>query len=110
MSEVTNSGGAPESSAQRNEVVGGALHDDAAETVSAEPTQDEPVLAQNHASTGEKLDGIAAQTRVDLGEESQERYEEVLRQRLSDSGIALTDDEVSDLARRSASGSGTGAA
>lgn len=73
---------------------------------SGEAVQDEPVLAQNNATTQEKLDGIAAQTRVDLGDESQDRYEEVLRQRLDDSGIQLTDDEVSKLARRSGGGSG----
>ncbi|MGZ8804525.1 MAG: hypothetical protein ACXWZG_04395, partial [Microbacterium sp.] len=73
-----------------------------------EAVQDEPVLEQNAASTQDKLDGLAAQTRVDLGDESQARYEEVLRQRLTDSEIQLTDDEVSDLARRSAPSGGTG--
>lgn len=72
-----------------------------------EEVQDEPVLAQNNASTRDKLDGIAAQTRVDLGDESQERYEEVLRQRLHDSEIQLTDDEVRDLARRSSGRGGS---
>lgn len=72
------------------------------------PTQDEPVLEQNNATTSDKLDGIAAQTRMDLGDESHDRYQEVLRQRLSDAEISLTDDEVSALARRSASGAGGG--
>lgn len=107
MSDSTHAdGGAPDSAAQRGEVVGGAMHEDAGKTVSAEPVQDEPVLEQNSASTSDKLDGIAAQTRVDLGDESHERYEEVLRQRLSDAEIQQTDDEVSDLARRSRPGSG----
>ena len=44
--------------------------------------QDEPVLEQNDATIQDQLDGIAAQTRVDLGDESHDRYEEVLRQRL----------------------------
>lgn len=70
--------------------------------------QDEPVLEQNSASIGEKLDGIAAQTRVDLGDESHDRYEEVLRQRLTDAGIQLTDDDVTALARRSSPGAGGG--
>ncbi|WP_314505229.1 hypothetical protein [uncultured Microbacterium sp.] len=112
MSDTTN-GSVPDSAAQRGEVVGGALHEDARNEegrtpVSAEPVQDEPVLEQNDASTSDKLDGIAAQTRVDLGEESHERYEEVLRQRLSDAGISQTDDEVTALARRSHPGSGGG--
>jgi hypothetical protein len=116
MSDATNTGGAvPDSAAQRGEVVGGALHEDANDedartSVSTEAVQDEPVLEQNDASTSDKLDGIAAQTRVDLGDESHERYEEVLRQRLSDAGIQQTDDEVSDLARRSHPGSGGGGA
>lgn len=71
-------------------------------------TQDEPVLEQNHASTQEKLDGIAAQTRADLGDESHDRYEEVLQQRLTDAEIQLPDDEVSALAKRSARGAGGG--
>ena len=74
----------------------------------APETQDEPVLAQNHATVQEKLDGIADQTRMDLGVESHDRYEEVLRQRLTDSDIQLTDDDVSALARRSASSAGGG--
>jgi 3-oxoacyl-ACP reductase-like protein len=102
MSDASNSGAAREDS------VGGAVHQDSAGTAGVESVQDEPVLEQNNASTQDKLDGIAAQTRVDLGDESQDRYEEVLRQRLVDSGIQITDDEVSALARRSSAGSGGG--
>ncbi len=89
--------------------VGGAVHHEGGESNAPAPgeaVQDEPVLEQNNATTQEKLDGIAAQTRVDLGDESHERYEEVLRQRLNDSDIQLTDDDVTKLARRSAGGSG----
>jgi hypothetical protein len=75
---------------------------------SAEGTQDEPALDQNQRSTQDQLDGIAMQTRADLGDESQDRYEEVLRQRLRDAGIQLTDDDVRALAQRSASGGGGG--
>jgi hypothetical protein len=89
--------------------VGGEVYHEKDERTAVAPgeeVQDEPVLAQNNATTQEKLDGIAAQTRVDLRDESHERYEEVLRQRLSDAEIQLTDDEVSDLARRSSGGGG----
>ena len=89
--------------------VGGAVHHEGGESDAPAPgeaVQDEPVLEQNNATTQEKLDGIAAQTRVDLGDESHERYEEVLRQRLNDSDIQLTDDDVTKLARRSSGGSG----
>lgn len=88
--------------------VGGAVHQDSGEPGGPEATQDEPVLEQNQASTQEKLDGIAAQTRADLGGESDDRYEEVLRQRLDDAGIDLTDDEVRKLTQRSSPGSGGG--
>ncbi|SFS15105.1 hypothetical protein SAMN04487846_3041 [Microbacterium sp. cf046] len=88
--------------------VGGAVHQEPGKAGGAEAVQDEPILEQNSATIEEKLEGIAAQTRVDLGDESQDRYEEVLRQRLTDADIQLTDDEVSSLARRSAPGAGGG--
>ena len=88
--------------------VGGAVHRDSGAPTGADDAQSEPVLEQNNASIEEKLAGIAAQTRVDLGDESQERYEEVLRQRLTDADIPLGDRDVSDLARRAAPGAGGG--
>jgi H2-forming N5,N10-methylenetetrahydromethanopterin dehydrogenase-like enzyme len=94
--------------AGREDSVGGAVHQESAQSAGRDEVQTEPVLEQNSASLDEKLDGIAAQTRVDLGEESQDRYEEVLRQRLADADIQLTDDDVSALARRSSPGSGGG--
>jgi 3-oxoacyl-ACP reductase-like protein len=106
--------GAPAQPAdQRSDAgVGGKVYDEGDgrnAAASGEAVQDEPVLEQNNATTQDKLDGIAAQTRVDLGDESQDRYEEVLRQRLDDAGIQLTDDDVSKLARRSGdAGSGGG--
>ena len=102
MSDASSGGAAREDS------VGGAVHQDSAGKAGVESVQDEPVLEQNDASIQDKLDGIAAQTRVDLGDESQDRYEDVLRQRLSDSGIQITDDEVSKLARRASPSSGGG--
>ncbi|MET0781648.1 MAG: hypothetical protein ABWZ16_09025 [Microbacterium sp.] len=99
----------PEASAQRSDAgVGGAVNQDSGEHGGAEAVQDEPVLEQNPASTQDKLDGIAAQTRADLGGESDDRYEEVLRQRLADADIQLTDDDVRNLAQRSSPGSGGG--
>ena len=97
-----------EAAEQRSDAgVGGAVHhekDEPAAPAPGEAVQDEPVLPQNDASVEDKLAGIAAQTRVDLGDESHERYQQVIRQRLDDSGIQLTDDQVSDLARRSSGG------
>ncbi|GAA1997847.1 hypothetical protein [Microbacterium pumilum] len=70
-------------------------------------TEDEqtiPAMSQNNASTDDKVDGIVAQTRVDVGTESVERITEVLRQRLEQSGIDLTDDTVDQLAQRVSTG------
>lgn len=53
-----------------------------------------PVLEQNGATDEEKIAGIIAQTRVDLGDESVERYADVIGQRFSDSGIEASDDEL----------------
>lgn len=62
-------------------------------------SQDEPLLAQNETTASEKIDGIVAQTRADLGDDSANRYGEVLRQRFSDTGIDLTDEQINDLAK-----------
>ena len=92
--------------------VGGAVVDESSPSTKAPDggaTQDEPALEQNDRTTQDQLDGIAMQTRADLGNESQDRYEEVLRQRLRDTGISLSDEEVRSLAQRS-SGNDVGGA
>jgi uncharacterized caspase-like protein len=91
--------------------VGGEVVDESSPSSgsgSTEATQDEPALDQNQRSTQDQLDGIAMQTRADLGDESQDRYEEVLRQRLRDAGIQLTDEDVRALADRSSPGGAGG--
>jgi hypothetical protein len=85
--------------------VGGAVHH---ETDDSNGVQDEPVLEQNAATTQEQIDGIIAQTRADLGGESNDRYAEVLNQRLTDAGIQITDEDLQKLAGRATSGSGGG--
>jgi hypothetical protein len=59
-----------------------------------------PAMAQNNASDLEKVTGIVAQTRQDVGTESEERVTEVLRQRLEQSGIDLPDSDIQELARQ----------
>ena len=59
-----------------------------------------PAMAQNNASEIEKVTGIVAQTRQDVGAESEERITEVLRQRLEQSGIDLPDSDIQELARQ----------
>ena len=58
-----------------------------------------PGMAQNDASEIEKVSGIVAQTRADVGTESIERIAEVLAQRLEQSGIDLPDSDVQELAQ-----------
>lgn len=59
----------------------------------------EPVLDQNPASDGDKIEGILAQTRVDVGSEDTARIAEVLRQRFTDAGIVVTDSQLADFAK-----------
>ncbi|WP_203580142.1 hypothetical protein [Microbacterium hibisci] len=63
-----------------------------------------PAMAQNNASDLEKVTGIVAQTRQDVGTEPLERIAEVLRQRLDQSGIDLPDADVQELARQVSTG------
>jgi hypothetical protein len=67
-------------------------------------------MAQNDATQIDKVSGIVAQTRQDVGTEPIERVADVLRQRLSDSGIDLPDDEVRELARQVTTGDAAGPA
>ena len=62
--------------------------------------QNLPAMSQNNASDQEKITGIVAQTRVDVGDQDDARIADVLRQRLDQSGIATTDDELGQLTRR----------
>ncbi len=64
------------------------------------PVQDQPAMSQNNASDDEKISGILAQTRVDVGDQSERRIVEVLRQRLDQAGVPVTDEELPQLARR----------
>lgn len=59
--------------------------------------QEEPKLDQNPASDGERLAGIVAQTRADLGEDDDSRVLAMLRQRIEDAGIDVSDALLSEL-------------
>ncbi|GAA1961175.1 hypothetical protein [Microbacterium deminutum] len=63
-----------------------------------------PGMAQNDASAIDKVAGIVAQTRADVGTESLDRIADVLRQRLTQSGIDLPDADVEELARQVSTG------
>ena len=70
----------------------------------SEQEQRLPAMSQNDASDLEKVTGLVAQTRADVGTESVERIAEVLRQRLEQAGIDLPDSDVEELARQISTG------
>jgi hypothetical protein len=61
-------------------------------------------MSQNDASDVDKVAGIVAQTRSDVGDQSLDRIADVLRQRLVQAGVELPDDEVRELARQVSTG------
>ena len=68
-------------------------------------TQDAPLMDQHEASVDDKINGIVAQTRIDLPGADHDRVIEVLRQRFSDSGISNVDDtRFAELAKQVAAG------
>lgn len=59
-----------------------------------------PAMAQNNASDIDKVAGIVAQTRQDVGTQPLEQIAHVLRQRLTQSGIELPENDIEELARQ----------
>jgi hypothetical protein len=96
-------GAAPDAGLPSTAGTGGAIHPDARPSGGA--THDEPAMDVSEAPREDKIAGIAAQTRVDVGAEGAERIAEVLRQRFADAGIDVSDTERADLADRIAQGS-----
>lgn len=74
---------------------GGAIAPDA--TPGAD-VQDRPVLDQNHASDEERISGIVAQTRSDVGDAGIERIADVLAQRFAEAGLDVDADRTVALA------------
>jgi hypothetical protein len=63
-----------------------------------------PAMDQNNASDLDKVAGIVAQTRQDVGTEPLERIEEVLRQRFEQTGVDLPDGDIRELAQQVSTG------
>ncbi|WP_243074255.1 hypothetical protein [Microbacterium sp. SS28] len=63
-----------------------------------------PAMAQNNASQVDKVAGILAQTRQDIGAGEPDEVIHILRQRLEQSGIDLPDSEIEELARQITTG------
>ncbi len=57
-------------------------------------------MSQNDANASQKVEGILVQTRADLAGRDDVDPRAILVQRLSDAGLALSDDEVDSLAAR----------
>lgn len=70
---------------------------EAQRAMSGEQEQRLPAMSQNNASEVEKVSGIVAQTRQDVGTHPRDEILHVLRQRLEQTGINLPDDEVEEL-------------
>lgn len=67
--------------------------------MAAAPEQNEHAMDLNETTTSERIDGIVAQTRADHAADGPDRIAEVLRQRFTEAGIDVSDDEVSRLAQ-----------
>ena len=88
------------------DVQGGAVaHDakapdaDADTSSSAAPgTQNAPAMDMHSTTNEDRVEGIVAQTRQDVGDASEERIADVLRQRFSETGTDIGDDRIRALA------------
>lgn len=76
---------------------GGAVSDEPV-APPAPGTQNEPKQDMHSASDEDKIAGIVAQTRADVGDKDQSRIADVLRQRFSETGVSVADDRVAALA------------
>ncbi len=66
--------------------------------------QNEPKLEQNAATDEQRLAGIVAQTRADVGEDDEARVLSMLRQRTAEAGLEVSDAQLADLAAQVRSG------
>ncbi|MEF3404452.1 hypothetical protein [Agromyces sp. CCNWLW203] len=64
-----------------------------------DPVQDEPIMADNDASTRAKWEGIITQTRADLGHHNADEIRRALAQRVSDAQLAVPAGELDRVAR-----------
>ncbi|QEW04168.1 hypothetical protein [Microbacterium lushaniae] len=84
------------------DVQGGAVAPDAkapeAASAGSPGTQDAPAMDMHSATNEDRVEGIVAQTRVDVGDAPEERIADVLRQRFSETGTDIGDDRIRALA------------
>ncbi|MDF2492162.1 MAG: hypothetical protein K0R60_1940 [Microbacterium sp.] len=68
-------------------------------------TQDAPLMDQHEVTVDDKINGIVAQTRIDVPGAEHSRVVDVLRQRFADAGISNVDDtRFDELAKQVAAG------
>ncbi|MGP3534441.1 hypothetical protein ACTU3I_06565 [Microbacterium sp. RD1] len=81
-------------------VQGGAVGPDAGAGAgtSSTGTQDAPAMDMHDTTDEDRIAGVVAQTRLDVGDASEERILDVLRQRFDDIGLEPGDDRVRALA------------
>lgn len=70
----------------------------------SEQEQRLPAMSQNNASDLDKVTGVVAQTRQDVGTEPLERIAQVLGQRLEQAGVDLPEGDIHELARQISTG------
>jgi hypothetical protein len=95
--------GVPGAGAAAADSYGGAVADESP-TAPAPGTQNAPAQDMHDTTDEDKIAGIVAQTRADVGEKDETRIADVLRQRFSDTGIHVADDRVAALAAEVAQG------
>lgn len=78
--------------------VGGAIAQDGEASPAGASTQSEPMMDVDVVSEQDRIDGILAQTRVDVGTEDAARITEVLEQRFADAGITASAEQVTAFA------------
>ncbi|MFG6475332.1 hypothetical protein ACFXP7_02990 [Microbacterium sp. P06] len=96
--QVPGAGAAPADS------YGGAVSDETPAATPAPGTQNAPVQDMHDTTDEDKIAGIVAQTRQDVGDKDQARIADVLRQRFDETGVHVANDRVAALAAEVANG------
>lgn len=86
----------PDGGAGAADSVGGAVHRDS--KVARPDEQSEPAMDTHPTDDEARIQGVVVQTRADVGDKSEERIADVLRQRFTEVGLDLGDDRIRALA------------
>ncbi|MDQ1085087.1 MULTISPECIES: hypothetical protein [Microbacterium] len=92
----------PDGGAGAADSVGGAVHRDGKPSQPGE--QSAPAMDTHPTDDEARIQGVVVQTRADVGDKSEERIADVLRQRFDDIGLDLGDDRIRALAAEVAAG------